>query len=319
MEETSKTVKVRHRGRIGQVPIYLGKLFRMFFYMDDWKCIPMSAVIAALVAFVAASGMFKNMEGTLKGALALSCVCIWNGFFNSIQVVCRERDIIKREHRNGMHISSYLCAHMIFQALLCLVQVVITIAVCYFGGMKFGDRYGYIITNFMVEIGITMFILTYSADMLSLMLSCIAKNTTAAMTMMPFMLIFELLFSDTVFELPSNIKKLADLSIAKWGITAICSQSNYNSQPMISVWNMLSKFWSVEVNGRKPIYEIMKAIEDSGNRENFNATIGYYSQKADYVMSRTNILNCWMVIIMFTLIFMIVAILALENVDKDKR
>ena len=47
------------------------------------------------------------MEGTLMGAFAIACVCIWTGSFNSIQVICRERDVIKREHRAGMHISSY--------------------------------------------------------------------------------------------------------------------------------------------------------------------------------------------------------------------
>ena len=51
------------------------------------------------------------MEGNLKGAFALTCVAIWNGCFNSIQSVCRERPIIKREHRSGMHISSYAVSY----------------------------------------------------------------------------------------------------------------------------------------------------------------------------------------------------------------
>lgn len=93
---------IRHRSREAQVPIYLGKFFRMFIYQNDWKVLPMAAVIAGLVSYVVRKDFFLTMEGTLKGAFALTCIAIWNGCFNSIQVICRERNIVKREHRSGM-------------------------------------------------------------------------------------------------------------------------------------------------------------------------------------------------------------------------
>ena len=90
--------KNRYRGRIAQIFIYLGKLVRMFLYQNDWKMLPMAAVIAAIVTYAVGGNLYQTQEGTASGSFALICVCIWNGFFNSIQVVCRERDIIKREH-----------------------------------------------------------------------------------------------------------------------------------------------------------------------------------------------------------------------------
>ena len=45
------TKKIKHRGRFSQVFIYLGKLFRMFIFQNDWKVFPMAAVIAGLEAF----------------------------------------------------------------------------------------------------------------------------------------------------------------------------------------------------------------------------------------------------------------------------
>ena len=85
----------RHRGRTSQVPIYLGKQYRFFINESDWKVLPMAAVIAALVAMVIRNKLFINMEGSLMGALAMTCVALWNGCFNSIQAICRERPIIK--------------------------------------------------------------------------------------------------------------------------------------------------------------------------------------------------------------------------------
>ena len=102
--KSERQIRIRHLGRGAQVWIYLGKMLRMFVYQNDWKLLPMAAVIAGLVGIVIRRRMFATMEGCLMGSFALAMVCIWNGCFNSIQVICRERDVIKREHRSGMHL-----------------------------------------------------------------------------------------------------------------------------------------------------------------------------------------------------------------------
>lgn len=318
MEENREITRLRYRGRVKQIPIYLGKLFRMFIYLDDWKVLPMAAIIAGMVSFVAGENMFKTMEGTALGSLALTCICIWNGFFNSIQSVCRERDIVKREHRSGMHISSYVFSHVVYQALLCAMQAVITVIVCYVTKMEI-PKQGLIFPSFTVDFTITMFLITFSADMMSLMISCIARNTTAAMTVMPFTLIFELLFSGSMFGLGGRLKGLTDLSIAKWGITCVSSLSDYNSLPMVTVWNQIVKFSDVEVLGVKPIKAVVDVINQNGLVNDFCLLVGKQTPNADYIHSIGNILNCWSCLIMFALLFAVIAVIALERIDKDKR
>ena len=309
---------VKHNGRASQVFIYLGKLLRMFIYLDDWKVLPMAALIAGLVAEIAAQSMFKTMEGCMTGSLAMTCICIWNGFFNSIQVVCRERDIVKREHRSGLHISSYITAHVIYQAFLCFLQTIITLVVCLAAGMKFPTT-GFVTDIFLVDIGITIFLTTYAADMMSLMISCIAKNTTAAMTVMPFLLIFELLFSGSIFKLSNDIQWMTDLSIAKWGMKCMASHAGYNSLPMVSVWNQLVSFQNVELMGEKPLLKFALYVQENGLVNDFCLMIGRNSQNAEYATSLTNIFNCWIALLMYTVLFIVIAVLALERIDKDKR
>lgn len=310
--------RLQHKGRLKQIPIYLGKFFRMFIYMDDWKVLPMAAIIAGLVAFVAGQNMFKNMEGCMMGSLALTCICIWNGFFNSIQVVCRERDIVKREHRSGMHITSYICAHVIYQAFLCLLQTIITVAVCSAAGMNFPEA-GYFTPYFKLDIGITILLVTFSADMLSLMISCIARTTTAAMTIMPFMLIFELLFSGSVFKLSDSMSKFTELSIAKWGLNCMCAQAGYNSLPMITVWNQMVKFSNVEFEGMQPLKEITVYMQQNNLIDEFCMQVGANSQNLNYVMNIDNVGNCWLALVLFAFFAICVAIIALERIDNDKR
>ena len=88
--------KVRYKSRAEQIPIFLGKHLRMFINEGNWTVIPLSAITAYLVVYVIGKRMFINMEGTSYAAFAVTSVCLWNGVFNSIQVVCKERGIIKR-------------------------------------------------------------------------------------------------------------------------------------------------------------------------------------------------------------------------------
>jgi len=310
--------KNTHRGHFGQIPIYLGKMFRMFVYANDWKVFPMAAIIAALVAKVAAINMFKTQEGTIFGALALSCICIWNGCFNSIQVVCKEREIVKREHRDGMHVSSYVIAHMIYQAFLCLGQTIITVVVCHWAKLAMPAE-GYITSSFDIDFGITLMLMTYSADMLALMISCFVRNTTSAMTLMPFVLIFELLFSGSMFALEGFAQKLTNLSIAKWGINSLCAQARFNSLPMVTIWNKMKNFRNVEVGGMTPIGDVINYIEQGDNAVKVTQWMGQNNQNPAYELTAENIFTSWMALISFALLFAVIAILCLERIDKDKR
>ncbi len=257
---STHTRLIRHNGRGRQVLIYLGKQLRFFINENDWKVLPMAAVIAALVGMVIHNKFFVNMEGSLIGAFALVCTAIWNGCFNSIQTVCRERAIIKREHRSGMHISSYVTAHMIYQLLLCVAQTAVSMYVLKVVGVRFPDK-GFMTSWMMLDIGITMLLVTYAADMMSLFLSSISRTTTAAMTLMPFVLIFQLVFSGGIIPLPAWSQSLSNFTISTYGIKAIAAQSDYNNRNMETVWKTVSGMRDNEISGSVTLGEILDLLD----------------------------------------------------------
>ena len=250
MSETivKKERTFRHRDRLSQVPIYLGKQFRFFINESDWKVIPMAAVIAMLVSVVIRNRIFTNMEGCIIGSFALTCVALWNGCFNSIQAICRERAIIKREHRSGMHITSYMFSHMVYQFVLCLVQTIVSLYVMHATGVPFPEEGIFLKKMMIVEFGITMLLISYAADMMSLFISSVAHTTTAAMTVMPFVLIFQLVFSGGVIPLPERIQPLSNFTISNYGIKAIASQCGYNELPMAAGWTAVNSMRNSEIN-----------------------------------------------------------------------
>ncbi len=314
MEKTQKM----HRGRFSQAIIYLGKLFRMFLFQSDWKVLPMSAVIAGLVCVAVGSNMYKTMEGTQMGCFALSCVCIWNGFFNSIQVICRERAIVKREHRSGLHITSYLAAHMIYQAMLCALQVVIMIVVCQAMNVTLPSK-PLVLPWKLADFAVTLFLITYCADMLALLISSFSKTTTAAMTIMPFLLIVQLLFSGGFFSLPKEAQPFTNMTATKWGLTALCSVGDYNSLPMVSIWNNALKMKNMEVEGEKPIEEAFVYLEENNMKEQFLMQSAQQNQKPEYNFDDDIVYSCWLWLLMWTCVYVIASVVILEFIDKDKR
>lgn len=347
MDKEHKDLK--HRGRIYQTGIYLGKFFRMFINQSDWKVLPMAGVIAGLVGMVMHHTLFLSMEGTLTGSFAVSCICVWNGFFNSIQVVCRERAIIKREHRSGLHISSYITAHTIYQAFLCLLQTIITLFVLTKMNVAI-PAVGTVFSNIYIDLGITIFLSIFAADMLSLFISSFVRNTTTAMTVMPFLLIFQLVFSGGFFSLSDRILPITNLTITKWSLTATCAQGRYNELPMTALWTSMKKMsngsvtsgqikefmqMSPDVTEDPEVMLILSTLPDDkvltfgdiisaieaqpGGVYNIQMKSGELNQMEKYASTAQNVTNCWKVLALHALIYISLATIALEFIDKDKR
>ena len=308
---------MQYKNRLEQIPVYLGKQFRMFINEMNWKVLPMSAIIAYLVVYVLGSKMFRNMEYTKYGSLALICVCIWNGMFNSIQVVCKERNIIKREHRAGLHISSYLAAHMIYQAIICALQVLITMIIFRAFGMYFPNT-GLVTGVFALDAGLSMFLATFAADMLALMVSCIVHSTTTAMTVMPFLLIIQLVFAGSIFPLNRPTAKLiANFTISNWGINSINIAADYNSQKSSAIYAAIDGMSGSDENDMlTKVKNAMEIPEVKERIESYTATKLYVEE---YEYTKENLLKCWGILALFDAAYALIGLIALEFVDKDKR
>lgn len=308
---------LRYRGRLRQIPIYLGKNFRMFIFQNDWKVIPMAAVISLIVVAVIKGNFNIDMEGTLKGGLALTCICLWNGFFNSIQVVCRERNIVKREHRSGMHISSYIIAHMIYQLFLCVLQT-ITIMVVLLTRKLHMPSFGIITDSFLLDFFITLLLITYCADMLSLLISSIVHSTTAAMTIMPLILMIQLIFSGGIFALPKGMDGVKNLMLSSHGMAAICAEAKYNDLPSVTGWKMLKKAANAE-DADPQIKQFVENAEATGQDKLINKKMAKTNVRPSFESTQRNITIRWWILVIFSFMFALAAVIFLERIDKDKR
>ena len=194
-----------------------------------WKFIVFAAIIAFIVAAVVSEDMFSNFESTKSGFFTLASACIWLGIFNSIQSICKEHDIIRSEYRQGLKMSAYISANIMWQALLCLVQCVIIFLICIIMGFFADCPTDGTVMNAFVEYFITIYLLTFGSSVLGIMVSSISGNPTTAMTIMPFVLILQLIMSGVLFELSGLSETVAYITFSKWGMSAFGSTADMNS------------------------------------------------------------------------------------------
>lgn len=286
-------------GRLGQIKIYVGKCFRAFLNEKGWKSLISTLIISIILSWVIGDKTFSVNESTKTGIFAMICGCIWIGLFNSIQSVCKEREIIKREHRTGLHISSYILAHMIFDFALCAAEsIILTIVFDIFRDFPASG----VIFSTGFEFFICFTLIIFCSDSLGLLVSSVVKSENAAMTVMPFVLIIQLVMSGMMFELPDSATVIKELTVSKWGLCAVCSSADLNEIPTKDTLEKLE--------------EAMKSGEKISSWKSLNITQKY---DMDYAGSPQNVAKTWLVLLLYSSIYGALGIVALKFVDKDKR
>lgn len=295
--------------RATQVGIYLGKHWRLFINERGWKVLLFGAVISALVSLVLGSGMFVYTMETFSGCFTLISACIWIGIFNSIQTICKERAIIKREHRAGLHITSYIASHLIFQAGICLLQAAILLGIsCLFLSYPSGNA---LFGSVLIEYFITYFLATYAADVLGLAISAIVKTPTTAMTVMPFVLIIQLILSGMLFSLEGPLGFFGNLTISKWGLNATAISADYNN---LENTQQIQFSYTLKQMAHQQSLPVTDEQIDQMVDENFTQSVN-----PAYVHDAGNLAGNWGMIVLHAFVYAAVAVIALEFVDRDKR
>ncbi len=249
-------------------------------------------LIAYLFSFVTVENTFKSYFDAQSMLFCLSCAGIWVGLMNSIQEVCKERNIVRREYMSDVKLSAYVCSKLFVQGILAFVQCGLMMIV-FTATIGLPER-GVIFDNAFFEMLTTLFLVALSSSALGLVVSSIVRNTDRAMVFAPIILIPQLLFSGILFELKGATEVLSWICVSRWGMQAFSNSADLNGV----LWNSLSLKYSSEDM-------LQQAFELNRN------TIYHHSV--------WNLLMTWGIIAFTIVIFGFISMLVLRRVKNDKR
>lgn len=227
--ESGKEIKPRKVSSINQLSVLIRRYLTLI--KNDMERLAMiflqPVLIGLLMALVAEDGIYEKMFETRSILFALMSAGIWMGLFNTIQEIYKERVILKREYMANLKLPVYMLSKYIVQALIAMVQAIILIAVfVVVKGAPACD--GVLVSNAVVEMMVTLFVTIYVSASFGLLISAISKNGDRAMTIAPFILIIQLLFSGILFSLDGVTEKVSYFTFSRWSMEALGSTNGLN-------------------------------------------------------------------------------------------
>lgn len=213
-------------------------------------------LIAVLIRLVSDDDVFEVFEPTKQILFTFSCSGIWIGIFNTIQEICKERAILKREYMSNLRLSAYVLSKYVMQFLVSFLQTVIFVGL-FLLLMGNVPSEGVVLPG-AVEIFITMWLTIYASSAMGLLVSSVMKNGDRAMAVSPFLLIIQLLFSGILFSLDGASQIISYFTVSRWSVESlgnvvnlnnlkhVYQQIHFNADPLFEYgWDHLARTWLI--------------------------------------------------------------------------
>ena len=183
-------------------------------------------LLAFLLTLVVTDNIFYSYEETKSIIFTMSNAAIWLGLLNSIQEICKERVILQKEHMADLRLSAYILSKLTYLIIVAIIQSILLVVT--FVLIVNVPQTG-LLFNWVLETIVIVFLTTFTASSMGLVVSAIAKDSATAMTMPTLLLIPQLLFSGILFPLGGIVGKLSNLTICRWSVEALGTINDLNS------------------------------------------------------------------------------------------
>jgi len=183
-----------------------------------------------LLMLVSNSSSGNNVFGYVTDAksmlFSLTCAAFWVGMLNSIQEICKEKDIFLREKMSTVRLFPYIASKITVIGALCIFQAfVLVVIVQIFAGLP-GNDLG--IPSFL-GFFITTCLTTLCAACLGLTVSSLSPNPDRAMAIAPLILLPQIIFSGVVFTLKGYVDLVSYIIPCKLSMQNFGTLTNFNA------------------------------------------------------------------------------------------
>ncbi|HEU5367004.1 MAG TPA: FHA domain-containing protein, partial [Ktedonobacterales bacterium] len=179
-------------------------------------------VIALLLMWFTTQDIFTTTNGIdapVRSPLFLMVVAaIWFGIINAVREIVKEAPIYRRERAMHLGVIPYVMSKVLVLGVLCLVQSLILLACI---GWKGGYPAHGVMWPPFLELYISLALTALAGLMVGLALSALAPNADRAISLVPLIMLPEIIFSGTMFQLSGVLGTIADIMAARWGLSAL--------------------------------------------------------------------------------------------------
>lgn len=210
-------------------------------------------VIGLLLYLVTTSISLTDRLETKKLTFVLATVGVWFGVINSAREICKEAAILRRERLAGLRIGPYLLSKVTVLFVLVLVQTLMLYGVL---ALRVTMPDGGLVMPATLELMVTSALAGLAGITLGLCISVAASTPDKATSLIPIVLVPQVLFAGLMFKLGGVSEILSWLTASRWAmdgmgaivdvnglrsIIRLASEPQYVSTPsnLLSSWAFL--------------------------------------------------------------------------------
>jgi ABC-type multidrug transport system ATPase subunit len=171
----------------------------------------------------------------LRVLFVFTCAAIWVGLGSSLQEIVKEAAIYTRERLVNLGIFAYLTSKLSVLKALSFAQSLL-IALIIFIGFKSPQPE---LCPWLLGLPITIYLTLVTSVSLGLMVSAIVSNITQANSILPLLLLPQIIFSGVLFNMEGIGKYISWLMLSRWSVGALGALVNVNQmipEPTISAF-----------------------------------------------------------------------------------
>lgn len=232
-------------------------------------------LIVFLISLILTDGVFEIYERTKEILFCISLAALYIGLGNSIQEICKERVILRKEHMANLHLSSYILSKITVFIILALLQSILFIySFTFFTDTPLNG----IIFSWKFEMIFAMALTIFSSSLIGLVVSSVAKDESMAMTYVPLLLVPQSLFCGLLFELKGIVLKISTFILCRWSLELFGTTNDLNGT-INKIQEVLPSF----VQENDPLFE-------------FSAAHYYHSSLIIMLMNIALVLVCYFIL-----------------------
>src|ERR1019366_314209 len=191
---------------------------------------PVVAVLLMLLIQVPLKPVFIHpLSPTAQELLfILSFVATFFGSNNAAREIVKEIHIYRREHMVNLGVIPYVCSKVVILGILSLLQcAILVIAVDIISPFPHT-----VLLPPLLEIYISLALTSLVGLMMGLMISSLTENSDQANSLIPLLLILQLLFSGVIFKLTGFARLIGALFTIRWSMIAMGSSVGFTWLPL---------------------------------------------------------------------------------------
>ncbi|MGH2486275.1 MAG: ABC transporter permease, partial [Ktedonobacterales bacterium] len=162
----------------------------------------------------------------------MACSTVWFGTINAAREIVKEGPIYRREQAIGVRVLPYVLAKALVLGGLCAIQsfLLLFIVSLRTGLPARGVLFPHV-TGAFAELYISLLLTSFVGLTLGLLISALAPNTDRAISLVPIVLIPQIIFANVVFPLSWVAgKAISFIMPARWGMQALGSIARVRDQ-----------------------------------------------------------------------------------------